>query len=276
MANEKQLKRWEEWHRKGFRQFCSHCVIRIGLAGGGLTILMIVSMIALGSPHPSEMIAKGLVCLIVWPILGLILSFIIWPLDEIKYRTHRAKDSIAMTKEDVSLIRWVNEKINQGKTAIDVPAELFEVVGDEALNETRRLCKLNNVKINSIYIGDEHDKKLKDAELISWVNEKINQGQSNIDIPSQLLIRSSDRALEDVRRLLKLSDIKVSGIYYGSGEIISKKDESLIKWVNEKINQGDRNINIPSHLLDGVSQDRLNDALSLCKINGVRIYCVRR
>lgn len=94
-------------------------------------------------------------------------------------------------------------------------------------------------------------------------------------IPSQLLIKCSDNGLDELRRLLKLNGTNISGIYYESNEPLSKNEGDLIRWVNDKINEGSVQIDIPANLTEGVSQDRLADCRALCKINRVNIRMLK-
>jgi hypothetical protein len=255
MRNEKQYQRWQKWHKKGFSSYMVFFNIF------GLLMGIVIGILFSVTESPSWFLPMFCTGIVTGNTCG-IMSWLMCSMEGKKYEAKfvinhsdsmlkkqkgqidgdKAFEAPKLPKKDESLIRWVDENIRQGKTSIDIPADLFEEAGDEALNETRRLCKLNNVKINSAYIMDRCGKNYKDAELVCWIDEKTDQGLRSIDIPSQLLIGSSDRALEEVGRLLKLRDMAVSGIYYEGDEAFSKKDESLIRWVNEKINQGDRNI----------------------------------
>lgn len=48
---------------------------------------------------------------------------------------------------DRELINWVQRQINTGATRIMVPGHLVAGASDEALEEIRRLCKLNGVAV---------------------------------------------------------------------------------------------------------------------------------
>ncbi len=48
---------------------------------------------------------------------------------------------------DQQLMEYVQEMINTGKTQITLPGHLLENASEEALDEVRRLCKLNGVEL---------------------------------------------------------------------------------------------------------------------------------
>jgi hypothetical protein len=51
------------------------------------------------------------------------------------------------SKPDQELIEWVQRQINSGATRIALPGHLVANASDEALEEVRRLCRLNGVSV---------------------------------------------------------------------------------------------------------------------------------
>jgi len=52
-----------------------------------------------------------------------------------------------MNIDDQTLINYVQQQINSGKTRIIIPGYLIRNANGEALVEIKRLCKLNGVEI---------------------------------------------------------------------------------------------------------------------------------
>lgn len=47
-----------------------------------------------------------------------------------------------------------------------------------------------------------------DAMLLAYVQQLINQGRTKIELPSDLVANATEEALDEVRRLCKLSGVK--------------------------------------------------------------------